>query len=61
MPRAFLNGFEIMKYLSWGVLLHYLYLPEILQSSRISHLCRLNPDYSFTRQPLQLHSSQINF
>ena len=62
MPhRALLNGFEMMRFFLgvyfciFSTSLKYFNLPAF------PILCSLNPDYSFIRQPLQLHILKLTF
>ena len=60
-PRAFLNGFEMLRFFLgvyfciFSTSLKYFNLPAF------PILCSLNPDYSFIRQPLQLHILKLTF
>ena len=60
-PRPFLNGFEMMRFFLgvyfciFSTFLKYFYLPTF------PILWSLNPDYSFIRQPLQLHILKLTF
>ena len=63
---TFLDFFpaSTLKFFSWGLCLEIFVWPQITQT--ITYvlgmiLCSPNPDYSFIRQPLQLHILKLTF